>query len=55
MDVEYSHDQEKQIVSLKIGRMAEIKDIYMNLLLHINEDFDDDLLMDILELLTDLW
>jgi hypothetical protein len=28
-----------------------LKDAYMNMLLHLNEDFDDDLLMDAIELL----
>ena len=30
------------------------KDVYMNMLLHINEDFDDDLLRDTMDLLVDL-
>lgn len=29
-----------------------IKDVYMQWLLHINEDFDDDLLQDTIDLLT---
>ena len=35
--------------------MVPQKDIYMNLLLHINEDFDDDLLQDTIEILVDMW
>jgi hypothetical protein len=31
-----------------------LKDIYMMFLLHINDDFDDDLLLDAMELLVDL-
>lgn len=30
---------------------CEMRDVYMNLLLEINEDFDDDLLMDMIEML----
>ena len=32
-----------------------MKDLYMNMLLSINEDFDDDLLQDTMEILVDLW
>jgi len=31
-----------------------MKDLYMNMLLSINEDFDDDLLQDTMEILVDL-
>ena len=30
------------------------KDMYMHMLLHINEDFDDDLLQDTMGILVDL-
>ena len=32
-----------------------MQDLYMNMLLSINEDFDDDLLQDTMEILVDLW
>ena len=31
-----------------------MQDLYMNMLLSINEDFDDDLLQDTMEILVDL-
>ena len=33
----------------------EWKEVYMSFLLHINEDFDDDLLQDSMQLLVDMW
>jgi len=32
-----------------------MKDLYMNMLLFINDDFDDDLLQETMEILVDLW
>ena len=36
-----------------VTTQANLKDIYMDMLLHINEDFDDDLLQDSIELIVD--
>ena len=33
--------------------LAELKDIYMNMLLNLNEDFDDDLLLDCINQLAE--
>ena len=35
-----------------VTTQANLKDIYMDMLLHINEDFDDDLLQDAIELIV---
>jgi hypothetical protein len=35
-------------------KLAHLKDIYMTMLLHLNDDFDDDLLQDAMEILVDL-
>jgi hypothetical protein len=35
-------------------REFPMKDVYMNMLLDLNEDFDDDLLMDAISILVDL-
>ena len=32
---------------------TEVRSLYMMILLHLNEDFDDDLLQDVVELLTE--
>jgi len=32
----------------------EWKEVYMSFLLHINEEFDDDLLQDVIQLLVDM-
>lgn len=45
------YGQKKQEIVLKKVWMYEKKDLYMTFLLEINEDFDDDLLMDAIELL----
>jgi len=34
--------------------VVPMQDLYMNMLLSINEDFDDDLLQDTMEILVDL-
>jgi len=39
--------------SKKIKTVA-LKDVYMSLLLEVNDDFDDDLLLDAMEILVDL-
>ena len=36
-------------------RMFEVKEQYMQMILHLNEDFDDDLLLDVLNLLDCIW
>ena len=42
-----------KLLSCKLPRY-EWKEVYMNFLLHINEDFDDDLLQDAMQLLVDM-
>jgi hypothetical protein len=42
-----------KIIRSKVDCMS-LKDTYMMMLLHINEDFDDDLLQDAMETLVDL-
>ena len=42
-----------KLLSCKLPRY-EWKEVYMNFLLHINEDFDDDLLQDAMQLLVDI-
>jgi len=42
-----------KIISSKIECIF-LKDTYMTMLLHLNEDFDDDLLQDAMEMLVDL-
>ena len=32
---------------------SEVRSLYMLMLFHLNEDFDDDLLQDVVELLTE--
>jgi hypothetical protein len=34
--------------------LVRLKDVYMSFLLQLNEDFDDDLLLDAIDLLVDL-
>ena len=34
------------------ARLFEVRDVYMTLLLRLNEDFDDDLLQDAMEMLV---
>lgn len=43
---------EEQLVMKITTFKASMRDLYMNCLLHLNEDFDDDLLQDAIELLT---
>ena len=35
--------------------MFPLKDIFMNFMLHLNEDFDDDLLQDAMSILVPYW
>jgi len=42
---------ENSVCFIKEFKNYDLKDIYMQVLLHENEDFDDDLLMDAIELL----
>jgi hypothetical protein len=38
-------------MAIETDMLCEMKDIYMSWLMEINDDFDDDLLMDVMELL----
>ena len=49
--VAISQDILKKTIKLRIIECFRIKDKYMHLLLHLNEDFDDDLLSDALNVL----
>ena len=40
-------------VNVEVRLLVEMKDIYLNFLLHLNQDFDDDLMQDAIELLED--
>ena len=44
----------KQVIQNKHLEVRMI-DIYMEMLLHLDEDFDDDLLQEAITLLVDLW
>jgi hypothetical protein len=59
--MEVSHEPGENIEEALMGLIFEcvkdkfeLKDKFMSFLLHLNEDFDDDLLLDALELLVDL-
>ena len=55
MVIEFATDMAGREVQVKKKQVA-IKDIFMQFLLHLNEDFDDDLLLDSLNVLVgDLW
>ena len=41
-----------QLVKLRRRRLFELRDIFLFLMLHLNEDSDDDLLLDALSLLS---
>jgi len=43
---------ENSVCFIKEFKNYDLKDIYMQVLLHENEDFDDDLLLDVIELLA---
>jgi hypothetical protein len=47
---EFDNGDVKEI-HLTIKRLAEMKEVALHFMLHINENFDDDLLQDALELL----
>ena len=44
----YEQDGE---LKMSLVKYAEMRDIYLHSLLHINEDFDDDLLSDVIEMI----
>jgi hypothetical protein len=43
----------RKIIESKVD-VIPLKDLYMNMLLCVNEDFDDDLLHDAMEMLVDI-
>ena len=45
------YQKNSNIVYVNKLRVLEMKDIFMNMLLHLNEDFDDDLLLDAINVL----
>ena len=49
--MEYSVGTKKDRVKIKRVKVFPLKDQYMTFLLHLNEDFDDDLLLDSLDVL----
>ena len=50
--VDWYKKRKSDIVYVNKLRVFEMKDIFMNMLLHMNEDFDDDLLLDAINVLT---
>jgi hypothetical protein len=50
--LEISNDKQSNHVTVRKVKLLPKKDIYMHSLLWINEDFDDDLLIETLELLN---
>ena len=44
-------DNKEKITTLTEKRYIEIKDTYLLMFLHINDNFDDDLLMDAIDIL----
>lgn len=53
--IEAEHDNgDVSEISVTTKRLMTPKEMYLHFMLHINEDFDDDLLQDAVELLTDL-
>ena len=49
--VQYSTDRAKRVVGIKSLMIFGKKDIFLHFLLHLNEDFDDDLLLDAITIL----
>jgi hypothetical protein len=43
----------RKIIESKV-EVIPLKDLYMNMLLCVNEDFDDDLLQDAIQMLVDI-
>ena len=43
----------KDSVEVKVIKVFRLREIFMFFMLHLNEDFDDDLLLDTIRLLTD--
>ena len=53
---EGKHNRESSILVVVTSLSMELKDAYMMFMLHLNQDFDDDLLLDALrKLVDDLW
>ena len=48
---QYETDQAKRAVVIKQWLIFGKKDIFLHFLLHLNEDFDDDLLLDAITIL----
>jgi len=49
------YSEMKKCIDRMIFPQLPIKDVFMNMLLNLNEDFDEDLLMDVMSLLWDEW
>ena len=53
--IEAEHDNgDVSEISVTTKRLMTPREMYLHFMLHINEDFDDDLLQDAVELLADL-
>ena len=48
MLIENGFDEDKNMVIVQVIKVIKKKEIFMHLLLHLEEDFDDDLLQDAL-------
>ena len=48
-----SSKQKEPFIEIEFTTQANLKDIFMEMLLHLNQDFDDDLLQDSIELIVD--
>ena len=44
--------EENNKLNIQFLRYVEPKDVYMHFLLHLNEDFDDDLLFDVIDMIV---
>jgi hypothetical protein len=51
VQAEYANGDVREML-VRVRRMMVKKEVYLQFLLHLNEDFDDDLLQDALELLS---
>lgn len=51
--LEETYDTVRNTVMVKKMRPVDIRGLYMHILLHIEEDFDDDLLLDSMTLLCE--
>ena len=48
-----SSKQKEPFIEIEFTTQANPKDLFMEMLLHLNQDFDDDLLQDSIELIVD--